>query len=119
MVYRRTENSELKREKRHAKIVAAAEKLFAKRGVAGTTVQDIVQAAGTSIGNFYFYFENKEELINEIIGGRLEEAYGLAKMLMAKLPLGPARLAIITLTNGKVLVGANSKVLPILQQTGA
>jgi AcrR family transcriptional regulator len=119
VVYHRTEVSDKKREKRHAKIVSVAQKLFASKGVAGTTVQDIVSAAGTSIGNFYFYFQNKEELINEIIGGVLLEAYARAESLILQAPVGPTRLAIINLCNSNVLVGLNSKVLPILQQTGA
>ena len=119
MAYHRTESSEKKREKRHAKIVSVAQKLFASKGVAGTTVQDIVSAAGTSIGNFYFYFENKEELINEIVGGSLQDAYQMAESLMPKVPAGPARLAVIVFCNAKVLVGHDSKVLPILRQTGA
>lgn len=41
-------------------ILRAAARLFVKKGYEATTMQDIVRAANTSIGNVYFYFENKE-----------------------------------------------------------
>ena len=44
------------------KIVSAAWKLFYEQGYDRTTVDDIVEASGTSKGSFYHYFESKESL---------------------------------------------------------
>ena len=44
------------------KIVSAAWKLFYEQGYDKTTVDDIVEASGTSNGSFYHYFESKESL---------------------------------------------------------
>ena len=44
------------------KIVSAAGKLVYEQGYDKTTVDDIVEASGTSKGSFYHYFESKESL---------------------------------------------------------
>ena len=44
------------------KIVSAAWRLFYEQGYDRTTVDDIVEASGTSKGSFYHYFESKEAL---------------------------------------------------------
>ena len=44
------------------KIVSAAWKLFYEQGYDKTTVDDIVEASGTSKGSFYHYFVSKESL---------------------------------------------------------
>ncbi len=42
-----------------AKIVSAAWKLFYQNGYDDTTIDDIVEASGTSKGSFYHYFRTK------------------------------------------------------------
>ncbi len=49
------------------RIIQAAIEVFAERGYNGTTVDDIVAAAGSSKGAFYFYFPNKEGLFLAIV----------------------------------------------------
>ncbi|MBP3700361.1 MAG: TetR/AcrR family transcriptional regulator, partial [Lachnospiraceae bacterium] len=41
---------------------ASAATLFAERGYTATSVQDIVQLSGYSIGAFYGHFQSKQEL---------------------------------------------------------
>jgi AcrR family transcriptional regulator len=41
----------------------AASDLLAERGLEGTTVQDIVARAGSSVGSFYARFDGKEDLL--------------------------------------------------------
>jgi AcrR family transcriptional regulator len=45
-----------------AAILAAAKRLFSTRGYAGTSVADIVQEAGTSVGLPYYHFGNKSSI---------------------------------------------------------
>lgn len=55
-------------EDRRADIVEQAEKLFAEHGYARTRMTDIAEAAGVTKGLLYWYFDNKEALISEILG---------------------------------------------------
>lgn len=50
-----------------AKILAAAEELFAVRGFAGTSVRDIARSAGVNGAMIHYYFGNKEGLYRAII----------------------------------------------------
>jgi AcrR family transcriptional regulator len=45
------------------RLFSAAEGLFAKNGIAETTIQDIVTAAEASIGSFYARFEDKQAFL--------------------------------------------------------
>ncbi|HEY5630403.1 MAG TPA: TetR/AcrR family transcriptional regulator [Candidatus Limnocylindrales bacterium] len=44
-------------------ILNAAETLIRERGVAGTSVADIIAASGTSAGAIYHHFESKHEIV--------------------------------------------------------
>jgi len=50
-----------------AKILTAAEELFAARGFAGTPVRDIARGAGVNPAMIHYYFGNKEGLYRAII----------------------------------------------------
>ncbi len=51
-------------------ILATAERLFAERGFAATSVRDIVGEAGTSAPSLYHFFGSKEKLVVELINDR-------------------------------------------------
>jgi len=51
-------------------ILEAAERLFAERGFAATSVRDIVGEADTSAPSLYHFFGNKENLVVELIADR-------------------------------------------------
>jgi AcrR family transcriptional regulator len=53
-------------EKRRADILAAALECFRKEGVSATTIEDIRQASGASIGSIYHHFSSKEEIIEAL-----------------------------------------------------
>ena len=48
-------------------ILAAAERLFAEKGIDGTTMDDIAREAEYSKATLYVYFQSKEEIINAIL----------------------------------------------------
>lgn len=54
-------------EERKAELLSKAAELFAERGYSRTRVSDIVKAAGVAKGLFYWYFDNKDALFNELI----------------------------------------------------
>ncbi len=55
------------KEKKRLEIIRSACRLFSERGYYNTTMPDIAQAVGMSVGNLYNYFESKEELAKEIM----------------------------------------------------
>lgn len=61
-------------------IVKAAAQLIHVRGVAGTSVDDVLAESGTGKGQFYYYFENKDELVHEVL------RYQLARYIEAQRP---------------------------------
>jgi AcrR family transcriptional regulator len=58
------------------RIVTAATGVFAKRGYQATTVEHIVAAAKTSVGNFYQQFENKEDCFLGVLDSVIAVAHG-------------------------------------------
>jgi AcrR family transcriptional regulator len=59
--------------RRRAHIEDAAARLFAERGFAATTVEDIVAEAGVSKPMLYRHFESKKELQMKLLGRRRDE----------------------------------------------
>lgn len=55
------------------RILEAAEIEFDENGYAGASIRKIVTRAGTSLGNLYRYYANKEELFLSIVGPVMEE----------------------------------------------
>ncbi|WP_433330739.1 TetR/AcrR family transcriptional regulator [Spirillospora sp. CA-294931] len=58
-----TESKAVKSEQTRAAIVQTALRLFRDRGYEATTMRVIAKEAGVSVGNAYYYFGSKEELI--------------------------------------------------------
>jgi AcrR family transcriptional regulator len=60
-----------KREERKAqnreKLLAAARKVFAEKGVGAATARDIVRETDLATGTFYNYFESKEEVFTALL----------------------------------------------------
>lgn len=56
-------------------------------------MQQVVQEAGTSIGNCYFYFHNKDELLKAVMEEVNAEIGREIDTAIAQIPIGPARLA--------------------------
>jgi AcrR family transcriptional regulator len=54
------------KQRKHERIVAAAEELFAAQGFAKTTVDEIAAAAGVSKGLLYSHYVSKEELLSAV-----------------------------------------------------
>lgn len=50
-----------------ADIINAATRLFAERGYAQTTMSDIARAAGLQQSSLYYWFRNKEQLLQETL----------------------------------------------------
>jgi len=55
------------RRERKQQILVAAREIFAKRGYARTTVDDIALEAGVARGTFYLYFDDKRDVFEELV----------------------------------------------------
>ncbi len=64
------------------RLLESAAELFATQGYENTTMQEIVRHAGTSIGNCYFYYKDKQTLLREA-----------TKRLCRRVDLGISRIA--------------------------
>ena len=64
------------RRKRRRQILDAAREVFAKRGYARSTVDDLVLEAGVARGTFYLYFDDKRDAFEELIDGFAEQITG-------------------------------------------
>jgi AcrR family transcriptional regulator len=61
------------------RLVAAAAQLLHQQGVEKTTLADIAQAADVPVGNIYYYFKTKDELVEAVIEAvalDLQEQFG-------------------------------------------
>ena len=52
-------------------LIDVARKLFARRGVENTTMNDIAEASGKGRRTLYTYFKNKEDIYSAVIDGEL------------------------------------------------
>jgi len=56
------ERKEREKERRRQQIIVAAKRVFTKKGLSKTTMEDIAKESELSPGTLYLYFKNKEEL---------------------------------------------------------
>jgi AcrR family transcriptional regulator len=114
MVYRRTQRAEAVRAAAQARIMRAAGKLFATKGYNATTMQDIVREADTSIGNAYFYFQNKEALVRELVESSFNTMFDAAERRVRRLPAGPERVGALIAVNTTTFLTARREMLSVL-----
>lgn len=71
---RRPATSEQQKSQRRDEIIAAAKKVFARKGFHDTTIADIAKEADLAYGSVYWYFDSKDDLFRQLIA---VEEYGL------------------------------------------
>jgi TetR/AcrR family transcriptional regulator, transcriptional repressor for nem operon len=67
------------------RIVAAAAGLIFERGVAGTGMEDIKEAAGVSSSQLYHYFADKQALVHAVISYQSDAVLAAQEPLLGKL----------------------------------
>jgi len=60
------------------KILRGASRLFREKGVRDTTVPDVMESAGLTVGGFYKHFESKEDLFRNALLDALTKLYETA-----------------------------------------
>src|SRR5580693_1637023 len=64
--------SDTEKEGRRTDILAAAKKVFARKGFHATTIADIAKAAHLSYGSIYWYFDSKDALFHDLMASEGE-----------------------------------------------
>src|ERR1700753_1185863 len=59
-------------EKNRESILDAADHLFYVKGFAETSFSDIAEKAGVPKGNFYYYFQSKDDLLEAVVDRRIQ-----------------------------------------------
>jgi AcrR family transcriptional regulator len=71
-----------KGERRKQELLNIAYKMFISRGYENTSVDNIIEAAGIAKGTYYYYFESKEQTLEEVIGMMIDAEAEKAKVIL-------------------------------------
>jgi len=83
------------------RIVERAAELFAERGIAATSVDEVLAAAGAGKGQFYHYFRGRDELAAAAVGHRCAQVVaGLTQALGSVSTLAELEQALAGFTAG-------------------
>jgi AcrR family transcriptional regulator len=63
-------------------VLDTAEKLFAERGVAATSIRDITRAAGVNLGAINYHFMSKQQLVLAVFARRIDPVSGSEQALL-------------------------------------
>lgn len=55
------------------RLVEAARELLHRQGIERTSLADVAEASGVPLGNVYYYFKTKNDLLAAVVESRLEE----------------------------------------------
>jgi AcrR family transcriptional regulator len=92
-------------EKNKIKIERAALHLFTRQGFHGTTVRDIADKAGVSMGKLYTYYDTKEDIFIDLVHhlGRRMEAIRQRELIPLMESLDPDSLRQLATTIGRIV----------------
>ena len=68
-----------------SRIVEAAARLMHARGVAGTSTEDVLNAAAVSNSQLYHYFADKDDLTRAVVGHQIDQVVGRQEVALARL----------------------------------
>ena len=74
------------------RLIAAARQTVYEQGIEKTTLADIAAAAGIPLGNVYYYFKTKNDIVRAVIESHLEESRAMLGAIEASQDNPRARL---------------------------
>jgi AcrR family transcriptional regulator len=94
-----TGRRDLQKQDRERRIVAAARRMFDRKGYANTAMEEIAGRAGVAVGTLYNYFPSKDELLLAILRRETDALIGAGERVIQNPPkgLGDAVSAIASL----------------------
>ncbi|MGC2276832.1 MAG: TetR/AcrR family transcriptional regulator [Candidatus Binatus sp.] len=81
---------ERQKQDRERRILAAARRLFDRKGYDGTSMENVAARAGLAVGTLYNYFPSKEELLFAISRADTEPLLRIGEAILADPPDDPA-----------------------------
>lgn len=80
----KTGRVERRQARTRAGLIAAAQRLFAAKGIEATTISEIAEEADIAVGSFYNYFETKDDLLAALLASALTEQLSLLQARQAQ-----------------------------------
>ena len=108
-----------RRARTRSRLMAAAVEVFAERGVIGSSVEEICEAAGFTRGAFYSNFADKDALVLALIEQGVAEEYAAAERAVAELKAQDPDLPpteAVSLVLGRLSLGGSSDRTTLLAQ---
>jgi AcrR family transcriptional regulator len=81
------------------RLMAAAVRMFAERGIIGASVEEICEAAGFTRGAFYSNFADKDELVLALIRKSIRTQFAAAEQAVARTMAAPTKLDTVDLVS--------------------
>ena len=78
------ENNHFSREEAKERIIGASIKLFSEKGFDGTRVNEIAEAADVNKALIYYYFDNKEAILDQLLNQILNNVTSLSTTFVQK-----------------------------------
>jgi AcrR family transcriptional regulator len=78
-----TDSAAAPKQDKRQRLVAGAREVIHQQGVEKTTIADIAQAADIPVGNVYYYFKTKDELVTAAIEGHAGDVRAVLDSLEA------------------------------------
>lgn len=89
-----------KGEKRKLELLEIAYRMFISIGYENTSVDDIIAEAGIAKGTYYYYFESKEQTLEEVIGMMIDKEIEAAGVILdSDMPVPQKIIGIIASIN--------------------
>lgn len=68
------------------RILDAAARTFSTKGYAGTTIMDIAKSAEMQGGSIYYYFESKDQILQEVLDVGITRVFSAVRLAISGLP---------------------------------
>lgn len=72
----------MKKEVRKKELIKIAYELFISKGYENTSVDEIIEKAGIAKGTYYYHFESKEQMLEEVVNMMIDAGVERAKQIL-------------------------------------